>query len=66
LLEKIGDQEEYKELRNEVIRSCDPFDDGPVLKVAWNDPDEKCQEIARERVGRFSGFLGLRETNQQA
>lgn len=66
LLEKIGDQEEYKELRNEVIRSCDPFDDGPVLKAAWNDPDEKCREIARERVGRFSGFLGLKETNQQA
>lgn len=66
LLEGVGDQEECKELRIAVIRSCDPFDDGPVLKAAWNDPDEKCREIARERVGGFGGFLGLKETNQQA
>ena len=61
LLEKVGDQER-KWLRAEVIRSCDPLDDTPVLKMAWDDPDEKCREIARERIGRFTGFVGIQKT----
>lgn len=61
LLEKAENQE-YKWLRVEVIRSCDPFDDGPVLKKAWNDPDEKCRETARERVGSFTKWVGVQET----
>lgn len=58
LLEKAEDQW----LRAEVIRSCDPFDDGPVLKMAWNDPDENCREIARERIGGLTEFVGVQET----
>ena len=37
-------------LRREVIRSCDPFIDKPVLKLALDDPDEECRKIAGERV----------------
>ena len=60
LLEKQEDSF-CKRLRKEVIRSCDPFDDKPVLKVAWDDPDEECRKIARERVGRFTDFVGVEE-----
>jgi hypothetical protein len=48
-------------LRKEVVRTCDPFIDTPVLKVAWDDPDEECRKIARERVGRFTNYVGVQE-----
>ena len=40
-----------------------PLDDGPILKMAWNDPDEKCREIARERIGGLTEFVGVQETH---
>ena len=52
---------DHKSLRAEVIRSCDPLLDKSVLKVAWGDPDEKCRKIARERVGRFTDYMGVKE-----
>jgi hypothetical protein len=58
LLEK-QENLDFKWLRAEVIRSCDPFDDKPVLKVAWDDPDEECRKIATERVGRLAGIVGV-------
>ena len=52
---------DYKWLRQEVIRSCDPLVDRPVLKFAWDDPDEGCRGTARERVGRFASVVGVIE-----
>ena len=46
LLEKL-DPNDSKWLRREVIRSCDPFIDNRILKLAWDDPDEECRGIAR-------------------
>jgi hypothetical protein len=63
---RLLENQEHKWLRVEVIRSCDPFDDGPVLKTAWDDPDEKCREIARERVGRFTGIVGVKDVQAQS
>lgn len=60
LLEK-RDGSDRDWLRKEIIESCDPFDDSAVLRAAWNDPDEKCKEAARERVGSFSSFVGVNE-----
>ena len=59
LLEK-REATEQKVLRREVIRSCDPFDDRNVLKVAWDDPDEECRKIAEERVGSFTDYVGVK------
>jgi len=56
LLEKA----DYKWLREEVIRTCDPFIDHKVLKMVWNDPDEGCRRIAAERVGRFTSYVGVK------
>jgi hypothetical protein len=50
-----------KWLRREVIRSCDPFIDKLVLKAAWDDPDEDCRRIAKERVGRLAKYVGVKE-----
>jgi hypothetical protein len=60
LLEK-RDGSDHDWLRNEVIKSCDPFEDPAVLRAAWNDPDEKCKKAARERVGSFTSFVGVNE-----
>lgn len=60
LLEKRGDLD-CKWLRKEVIRSCDPFEDKPVLKVAWDDPDDECRIIARERVGVFTDYVDVQK-----
>jgi hypothetical protein len=58
LLEKYGNLD-YKWLRKEVIGSCDPFIDKEVLKAAWDDLDEECRATARERVGRFTDYVGV-------
>ena len=58
LLEK-DDDKEHGWLREEVIRSCDPFEDWAVLKAAWTDRREKCRDIAKERVGPYSRNLEL-------
>jgi hypothetical protein len=58
LLEKEDDHH-FKELRMYVIRSCDPLIDEPVLKKAWNDPDQECREIAKEQIGIFGDFVGV-------
>jgi hypothetical protein len=49
-----------KGLRQEVIRTCDPLEDAKVLKLAWDDPDEGCRKTARERVGRFTDYVGVK------
>jgi hypothetical protein len=59
LLEK-REGSRYTELREEVIRSCDPFVDEEVLKLAWDDPEEKCRKSAQERVGRFTDLIGVK------
>jgi len=58
LLEKEDDRH-FKKLRMDVILSCDPLIDGPVLKMAWNDPDQECREIAKEQIGVFGDFVGV-------
>jgi hypothetical protein len=60
LLEK-REGSDYTSLREEVIRSCHPFIDERVLKLAWVDPEEKCRKIARERVGEFTEILGIKQ-----
>jgi len=55
------ERSDYTWLRQEVIRSCDPFDDGVVLKLAWNDPDDECRKIARERVGKLTQYVGVKD-----
>jgi hypothetical protein len=59
LLEK-REANNLKWLRQEVIRSCDPFDDKNILKAAWDDPDEECKKIAQERVGVLTGYVGVK------
>ncbi len=56
-----GKENDTKWLRAEVIRSCDPFDDKEVLKHAWEDPDEECRQIAEERVGHLTDYVGLKK-----
>jgi len=58
----LGKQEadNLKRLRQEVIRSCDPFIDTYILKAAWDDPDEECRRIAQERVGTSTDFVGVK------
>jgi hypothetical protein len=58
LLEKQDDRY-FKNLRVDVILSCDPLMDGPVLKMAWNDPDQDCREIAKQQIGVFGDFVGV-------
>jgi len=58
LLEKEDDRN-FKSLRWHVIRSCDPLIDGPVLKTAWNDPDQDCREIAKQQIGVLGDFVGV-------
>jgi hypothetical protein len=58
LLEKEEDRY-FKNLRVVVILSCDPLIDGPVLKMAWNDPDQECREIAKQQIGVFGDFVGV-------
>jgi hypothetical protein len=58
LLEKQDDRY-FKNLRVDVILSCDPLIDGPVLKMAWNDPDQDCREIAKQQIGVFGDFVGV-------
>jgi hypothetical protein len=52
-------QETTKWLRRAVVASCDPIIDRDVLKSAWDDPDEKIRQVAKERVGRFTKFVGV-------
>jgi len=52
--------DDLKWLRQEVIRSCDPFDDKNILKAAWDDPDEECRKIAQERVGVLTDYVGVK------
>lgn len=59
LLEK-REANDRKWLRQEVIRSCDPFDDKDILKAAWEDPDEECRKIAQERVGSLTNYVGVK------
>jgi hypothetical protein len=54
------DGSDFKLLREEVIRSCDPFEDKDILRIAWEDPDEDCRKIAKERVGRFVSYVGVK------
>lgn len=49
-------------LREEIIRSCDPIEDAKLLKLAWSDPEEKCREIAKVRVGEYSKFVGVEKS----
>ena len=58
LLEKQDDRY-FKNLRVDVILSCDPLIDGPALKMAWNDPDQDCREIAKQQIGVFGDFVGI-------
>ncbi len=58
LLEKEDDRY-FRNLRVDVIMSCDPLIDEPVLKMALNDPDQDCREIAKERFGVFGDFVGV-------
>jgi len=51
---------DLKWLRQEVIRSCDPFDDKDILKAAWEDPDEECRKVAQERVGALTNYVGVK------
>jgi hypothetical protein len=60
LMEKRNGKD-WKWLREEVIRSCDPIRDSKVLKLAWDDPDEDCQKLAVERVGPFTDFVGVKK-----
>jgi hypothetical protein len=53
---------DYRWLRQEVKCSCDPFIDKSVLKIAWDDPDEECRKVARERVGRFMSYVGVKDS----
>ena len=62
LLEGKETEERNKLLRAEVIRSCFPLDDTTVLKMAWEDPDEECKKIARERIGRHAESIGVQKT----
>lgn len=50
---------EYAWLRQEIIRSCDPLDDKEILKLGWDDPDDKCREAAKERVGIHARLVGV-------
>jgi hypothetical protein len=59
LLQNINGTD-HKGLREAVVESCnDPFLDKDVLKAAWNDPDEDCRKIARERVGKLTKVVGV-------
>jgi hypothetical protein len=58
LLDK-DDDKTFSWLREEVVRSCDPSDDRKVLKLAWSDRNEKCREIAKERVGVYTKVVGV-------
>lgn len=60
LLRKEEAKNDFKWLRQEVIRSCDPFRDKDVLKIAWDDPDEECRKIAEERVGALTQYVGVK------
>jgi hypothetical protein len=46
--------------RKFIIDGCDPVTDSKVLKRAWDDPDKDCKEAARERVGSFATWLGVK------
>jgi len=56
LLEREDDRY-FKDLRWYVIRSCDPPIDEPVLKMALNDPDQDCREIAKQQISVFGDFV---------
>jgi hypothetical protein len=58
-----GDDKKFGWLRAEVIRSCDPFEDKKVLKAAWDDPNEDCRQVARERVGGYTKVVGVQISN---
>jgi len=62
---KKRENSNHRMLREEVVRSCDPLDDNSILKVAWGDPDEACRQIAKERVGVFTNYVGVQETRSQ-
>jgi hypothetical protein len=55
------DDKKVSWLREEIIRSCDPIEDAKFLKLAWTDPEEKCRQIAKERVGGYMKFVGVTE-----
>ena len=58
---RLLENSNLKWLRQEVIRSCDPFIDKAVLKLAYDDPDEECRKIAKERIGHLAEYVGVKE-----
>ena len=51
---------EFRLLREQVIRSCEPRPDKDVLKAAWTDPDQACKDAAHERVGGMTKYVGVK------
>jgi hypothetical protein len=49
-----------QDFRKVLIEGCDPVTDSKVLKLAWDDPDKDCKEAARERVGSYATWVGVK------
>jgi hypothetical protein len=44
--------------REAIVGSSDPILDKERLKAAYNDPDQICRRIAKERIGKSAEFVG--------
>jgi hypothetical protein len=44
-------------LREAVLESCEAVLDKELLKLGYEDPEEKCREIALKRIGEHSWVL---------
>jgi len=45
--------------RQAIVESCDPILDKELLKAAWDDPNRHCRRFAKERIGKFTQFVGV-------
>lgn len=46
-------------LRETILGSCEPLKDGEILKLGWNDPSDRCREIAHDRIGSHTRWVGV-------
>ena len=56
---KLPEEARPQDFRKVLIAGCDPFTDKDVLKLAWDDPDKNCREVATERVGNLTEWVGV-------
>ena len=45
--------------REAIVSSCEPILDRELLKLAWDDPHVHCRRAAKERVGKFTQYVGV-------